>query len=134
MAIYQSKMLFMGDKDGNEGAEINKQARYIFNFERGIVIKKKQALQLLEGLKVKAFDTGDDRNIHFSDVYRCLVKRLLHMRNFDYKLTPTLNKKFLNYWSGRFKDINYEKRGKFSVQKIYAGTIIASWAKKLSNH
>ena len=83
--------------------------------ERGIVIKKLIALKLLEGLKVKAYETGNDRNIHFFDVFRCLVKRVLIERGIEYKLGQTLNLKVKDYWYDKFKDCKKEKRGNMTV-------------------
>ena len=118
----------------NSGKEhYNKQAKYIYNLERGIVIKKLIALQLLEGLKIKPYDTGNDRNIHFSDVFRCLIKRVLIERGIEYKLGQTLNMKFKHYWYAKFKDCKKDKRGNLTVQKYYAGIIITAWARNIIN-
>lgn len=118
----------------NAGKEEHHQRdRYICNFEKGIVLKKKVALELLNDLKIKLYDNGTDRGIHFSDVYRALMKRVLIERGIDYKLSPSLNRKMKNYWASKFKDCRKDKRGHLTVQKEYAGLIITSWARKILN-
>ena len=65
------------------------------NNEKGIVIKKKYALQLLKDLKIKVH-SDQLKQIHFVDVFKALMKRILKDNKIDYKLSPNLNKKIKN--------------------------------------
>ena len=60
------------------------------NYDKGIVMRKREALALLKDLKIKV---NDDSEVHFVDVFRALIKRIFEEQDIDYKLSPNLNKK-----------------------------------------
>jgi hypothetical protein len=50
-----------------------KEERYLVNYEKGIVMRKREALNLLKDLKIKV---NDESEVHFVDVFRALIKRI----------------------------------------------------------
>lgn len=58
------------------------------NEKKDIVIKKIEALELLRGLKIKVYDNNW---VHFADVFKALMKRILNEYQIDYKLSSNLN-------------------------------------------
>ena len=54
-----------------------KEDRYVVNYDKGIVLRKRQALTLLKGLKIKV---NKEHQVHFVDVFKALIKRI-----FDFK-------------------------------------------------
>ena len=103
------------EENSKDDDQIRKTDRYICNFEQGIVLKRKTALEILDRLKIKPYETGNDKNIHYSDVFRCLVKRVLIERGIEYKLGQQLNRKIKGYWSAKFRDVKKDKRGTVTV-------------------
>ena len=52
----------------------------------------KSALILLKDLKIKVH-SDPMKQIHFVDVLKALIKRILRAKDMDYKLSPNLNKR-----------------------------------------
>ena len=72
------------------------------NEEKGIVLKKKHALELLFDLKIKVH-SDLQKQIHYVDVFKALMKRILKTKQIDYKLSPNLNMKIKNQWGKKHK-------------------------------
>ena len=80
-----------------EENKIKQRDQFLVHDEKGIVIKRKDALSMLKDIKIKVhYDST--KQIHFSDVFKALTKRIMKDNKIDYKLAPILNKKVKNKW------------------------------------
>jgi len=57
---------------------------------------------LLKDLKVKVHP-DPIKQIYFVDVFKALIKRIMHDNKIDYKLSSNLNKKIKTQWSKKHK-------------------------------
>ena len=89
-------------------------------------MRKRQALTLLKGLKIKV---NKEHQVHFVDVFKALVKRIFNETDVDYKLSPNLNKKIKSQWVQRNKDAKnkFSTDAKFTAEQQQAGLIIVRW-------
>lgn len=99
------------------------------NDERRIVMKKVDALELLRGLKIKVY-SDSQKQIHFADVFKALMKRVFRDQKIDFKLSSNLNRKMKNQWAKKHKGALKDNRGKRTVREEQAGLIITRWARK----
>jgi hypothetical protein len=66
-------------------------------------MKKVDALDLLKGLKIRMYP-DPEKQIHYVDVFRALIKRIFEEQKFEYNLSQTLNRKMNNMWFKKYKD------------------------------
>ena len=117
------------DYEQNKGAR--QQERYLVYNAKGIIIKKKHALELLKDLKIKVYPERD-KQIHFVDVFKALMKRILINSKMDYKLSPNLNRKIKTQWHKIHKNVvQGSKKTDTTAYQEQAGVIITKWAKKI---
>jgi len=64
----------------------------------------------LKDLKIKVH-SDPIKQIHFVDVFKALMKRILKDNKVDYKLSPNLNKKIKNKWGKQHKKGKNNKKG-----------------------
>jgi len=62
--------------------------RFLVNLEKGIIIKKVNALDLLKGLNIKIHQNNQ---VHFVDVFKALIKRIFMEMKMEYHLQGGLN-------------------------------------------
>ena len=74
---------------------MSQKDRYLVNEKKDIVIRKIEALELLRGLKIKVYDNNW---VHFADVFKALVKRILNDHSIDFKLSTNLNNQMKSKW------------------------------------
>ena len=67
-----------------------------------IVMKKRDALELLSNLKIKVH-ADPIKQIHFVDVFKALIKRKFKEANYEYKLSPKLQQKLKSQWGKKHK-------------------------------
>ena len=115
-----------GDTNDDMQKGGRKEDRYVVNYDKGIVLRKRQALTLLKGLKIKV---NKEHQVHFVDVFKALVKRIFVETGVDYKLSPNLNKKIKSQWVQKGKDAKskYSADAKFTAEQQQAGMIIVRW-------
>jgi len=111
---------------------LRQQDRYLVNYEKRIVMKKVDALELLRDLKIKVY-AHSVRQIHFVDVFKALLKRIFNEHKIDFKLSTNLNRKMKSQWQRKHKDVVKDTRGKMTVREEQAAIIIAKWARKILN-
>ena len=122
---------FTTDPDKQKSGGIRQQERYLINHEKKIVLKKRDALDLLSDLKIKVH-ADSVKQISFVDVFKALIKRVFVDKKIDYKLSPNLSKKIKTNWGKKHKVSNKEKM-KYNAQEQQAGLIIVRWARKMLN-
>jgi hypothetical protein len=82
----------------NQNSKTRKEERYMVNYEKGIVLRKREALALLKDLKIKV---NKQSQVHFVDVFKALIKRIFEDQGHDYTLSPNLNKKITAQWTSK---------------------------------
>ena len=85
------------DSKPTQSGGVRQQDRYLVNYDKGFIIKKIHALELLRDLKIKIHN-HPERQVHFVDVFKALIKRIFTDKLIDYKLSPNLNKKINKQW------------------------------------
>ena len=80
------------DPDSKQQAGSRQQDRYLVNYEKRIVMKKVEALELLKDLKIKMYPDAT-KQINYVDVFKALIKRILEEQKIEYALTSNLNRK-----------------------------------------
>jgi hypothetical protein len=90
------------ESSATQNRGVRQQDRYLVNYDKGFIIKKIHALELLRDLKIKIHN-HPERQVHFVDVFKALIKRIFTDKAIDYKLSPNLNKKVNKQWEGRLK-------------------------------
>ena len=115
---------------GKQKQSSKQQDRYLVNYEKRIVMKKVDALELMRGLKIKVYQ-DNQRQIHFTDVFKALMKRIFKEKNIDFKLSVNLNRKMKNQWAKKHKTTDQDKKGNNTVREEQAGLIITRWARKI---
>jgi hypothetical protein len=109
----------------NQNSKTRKEERYMVNYEKGIVLRKREALALLKDLKIKVNKASQ---VHFVDVFKALIKRIFDDKGHDYKLSPNLNKKIKAAWTAKGKDAKQTyPTEKFTASQQQAGQIIVKW-------
>ena len=78
-------------------------------------MKKIDALHLLRDLKIKVH-SDVEKQVHFVDVFKALMKRIFMDKHIDYKLSPNLNKKIKNQWVKKHKT-NTDNKCEFSARE-----------------
>jgi len=53
-----------------------------------------------------------NKQIHFVDVFKALMKRILKDKCYDYKLSPNVNKKIKKNWNKEHKKATNKKQKK----------------------
>lgn len=86
--------------DPAEKQQGRSQDRYLVY--KNIVMKKRDALDLLSDLKIKVH-ADPIKQIHFVDVFKALIKRKFKDANYEYKLSPKLQQKIKNQWGKKHK-------------------------------
>jgi len=117
------------DTKKNQG--IKQQDRYLIHNEKKIVMKKRDALDLLSDLKIKVH-ADSVKQISFVDVFKALIKRVFVDKKIDYKLSPNLSKKIKTNWGKKHK-VSHKEKMKYNAQQQQAGLIIVRWARKQLN-
>ena len=105
-------------------SKTRKEDRYMVNYEKGIVLRKREALHLLKNLKIKV---NKKSQVHFVDVFKALIKRIFEEKEQDYKLSPNLNKKIKAQWTAKDKAARATYGSKFKADEQQAGQIIVKW-------
>lgn len=122
------------DNDSGKNNGSRQQERYLVHTEKKIVMKKLDALRLLQGLKIKVYTDSNSQTqarVHFVDVFKALIKRIFTDQKIDYKLSPNLNKKIRNQWSKKHKEKEEKNdRTDMTAEKEQAAAIITRWARK----
>lgn len=110
----------------NQQSKTRKEERYMVNYEKGIVLRKREALALLKDLKIKV---NRHQQVHFVDVFKALIKRIFERDGHDYKLSPNLNRKIKAQWTAKNKEAKstYSAHSKFTASEQQAGQIIVKW-------
>ena len=72
----RSAFFDVNEQNEEENKGIRQQDKFLVNDEKGIVLKKKHALELLKDLKIKMY-TDPIKQIHYVDVFKALMKRIL---------------------------------------------------------
>lgn len=121
------------DKTEAKGSRTMQQERYLVNPEKGIIMKKMDALDLLKGLKIKVYPDSE-KQIHFPDVVKALLKRVFTEKNYDFKLSHSLNTKMKKKWKNKHKKTTQQTRGKKTVREEQAAIIITKWARSWLNN
>lgn len=117
-------------EDTKKSSGSRQQERYLVNEEKRIVMKKVEALDLLKGLKIRMYPDAT-KQIHYVDVFRALIKRIMDEKRIDYVLASNLNRKMNNMWIKKYSDVGQDDIGKHTtVREEQAGLIITRWAKK----
>lgn len=103
-----------------EHSKGRKEDKYLVNYEKGIVMRKREALALLRDLKIRV---NTDSKVHFVDVFRALIKRIFEEQDVDYKLSPNLNKKIKSQWTAKHTDSKsgFDPNYKFTASEQQAG-------------
>lgn len=70
--------------------------------------------------------------VHFVDVFRALMKRILQDKKIDYRLSPNLNTKITKEWDKKHKECS-QKKSEFNALEQQAGQIMTKWAKNILN-
>ena len=96
-------------------------------------MKKVDALDLLKGLNIKVY-ADSEKQIHYMDVIKALLKRVFVDRNYDIKLNSNLNNKMKTKWQKKHKNVGQENRGDMTVQEEQAAIIITKWARQWLNN
>jgi hypothetical protein len=107
---------------------MKQQDKYLFNMEKQIVIKKVDALDLLKDLKIKVHD-DPEKQIHWVDVFKALIKRICKDKEIDIKLTHNLNQKIKKNWNKVGGRDNKIIKGDYTARQQQAGNIITKWFK-----
>lgn len=118
--------------DAKKNTGLRQQDRYLVNYEKKIVMKKVDALELLKDLKIKVY-ADSVRQIHYVDVFKALLKRIFNEHKMDFKLSQTLNSKMKSQWEKKHKDVAKDLKGKMTVREEQAAIIITKWARKILN-
>ena len=116
------------DTDQEGGKKMKQQDKYLFNMEKQIVIKKVDALDLLKDLKIKVHD-DPEKQIHWVDVFKALIKRICKDKEIDIKLTHNLNQKIKKNWNKVGGRDNKIIKGTYTARQEQAGSIITKWFK-----
>jgi hypothetical protein len=120
-------------REGNTNTGSRQQDRYLVNYEKKIVMKKVEALELLKDLKIKMYPDAT-KQINYVDVFKALIKRILEEQKIEYQLSSNLNRKMDSQWSKKHKDVTKESNGPIIlVREEQAGLIITRWARKCLN-
>ena len=93
-------------------------------------MKKVDALELMKGLKIKVY-ADNCKQIHYTDVFKSLIKRIFKEKQIDFKLSANLNRKMKNQWAKKYKTSDQDKKGNNTVREEQAGLIITKWARKI---
>ena len=116
--------------ESNKNRDQSKKDRFLVSPERGIVLRKIDAMEILRDLKIKVSE--DKNKVHFVDVFKALIKRILMKENIDYKLSPNLNNKITKEWTKKHKESS-DTKSRYSALQQQAGQIINRWAKRILN-
>jgi hypothetical protein len=115
--------------ENQRNAGIRHQERYLVHKEKKIIMKKRDALDLLSDLKIKVHqDTV--KQIYWVDVFKALIKRVFVDKKLDYKLSENLSKKIKSNWGKKHKTTSQGEKSKYNAQEQQAGMIITKWARK----
>ena len=82
--------------------------RYLVQKEKKIVIKKVKGLAMLkDNLKIKMHIDSDfgGYKVHYGNVIKSLLKRILSEKKTDYKVKGEMEKKLSHMWSKKHKDL-----------------------------
>ena len=101
-------------EDVEQKRGLRQQERYFVNNNKGIVIKKKYALELLKDLKIKVYP-DIVKQIHFVDVFKGLMKRILMDSKMDYKVNNNLQKKIKTQWHKKHKPSENKQKTNMTV-------------------
>jgi len=74
---------------------IQNEERFLVNVQKGIVIKKVNALDLLKDLNIKIYSNN---NAHFADVFKALLSRIFLETDKNFKLNSSLSNKMKDKW------------------------------------
>lgn len=91
----------------NKKGDQSKKDRFLVCEERDIVIRKIDAMEILRNLRIKVSEQNS--MVHFVDVFRALMKRILQDQKIDYKLSPNLNTKITKEWDKKHKECSQKK-------------------------
>lgn len=113
--------------------------RYLVHKSKQIVIKKKQALTMLkDNLKIKMhkdknYDCG--YKVHYMEVLRGLLKRILNEKKQDYKLKGEVEAKLAKLWTNKHRDLKTQRKHKIKMTaaELAAVEVIQNWYKRKRN-
>lgn len=113
------------------------QDKFLINIEKGIVLKKIDALDLLKDLKIVLYQ---DHKIFYTDVIQSLLVRRLRDKDVDYHLNQNLSNRLTSKWRQKHKNpLGKKNQGHFQDQGVtreytvleeQAAGIINKWAKR----
>lgn len=69
--------------------------------------------------------------VHFRDVVKALVKRVMSKEKTEFKIKGKLNEKTRNQWASKFKDLKSLKKQKIAMRadQDAAASIVQQWFK-----
>lgn len=113
--------------------------RYLVHREKQIVLKKKKAISMLkDNLHIRMHRDKDfGYKVHYMDVLKGLLKRILNEKQQDYKLKGDAAQKISSLWTRKHKDLKTQKKNKIQATAAELGAvrIIENWiTKKLRNN
>ena len=123
---------FLDSPSDNKNKGLRQQDRYIINYEKRIVIKKVDAIDLLKGLKIKVYN-DPEKQVHYVYVFKALMKRIFLDKKMEIKLGVSLNRKMKGLWHKKHKDKVAGQKTQHTVLESQAGMIITKWARKISS-
>lgn len=108
--------LLMEKNSGGDGRNTGArhQERYLVHKDKKIIMKKRDALDLLSDLKIKVHEDAV-KQIYWVDVFKALIKRVFVDKNLEYKLSETLNKKMKSNWNKKHKITQKSEKSAFSA-------------------
>ena len=71
------------DPESKKNTGSRQQDRYLVNYEKRIVMKKVEALELLKDLKIRMHPDAT-KQINYVDVFKALIKRILEEQKIEY--------------------------------------------------
>ena len=104
-----------------------------------IVIKKKKALAMLQdNLKIKMHkdkNYSGGHKVHYMNVLRALLKRILNEKKQDYKLKGEVESRLAKMWASKHRDLKTQKKQKIKMTaaELAAVRIIETWYNKKRN-
>ena len=84
---------------------------------------------MLKPLNLKLYKFQNCNMVHFRDVVKALIKRVMIKQKTEFKIKGKLNEKTRNQWQSKFKELKSQKKKKIGMraEQDAAAGIIQQW-------